>query len=95
MICGMAQRACSSAPVSIHGSPRNCCHTHQSKTTMEICSHVGAAQQREAVDVLQRALAAESHAESHATPDSGGEEWARTGQTERDSGSGGRVPAGY
>jgi hypothetical protein len=58
---------------------------------MEIYSHVSAAQQREAVDVLQRAIATESHAESHATPDSGGEEWAKTGQIERESGSGGRT----
>jgi integrase len=48
-----------------------------SKTTMEIDSHVSAAQQREAVDVLQRAIATESHAERHARPDSGGPEWPR------------------
>jgi integrase len=35
-----------------------------SKTTMEIYSHVSAAQQREAVEVLQRAVA-ETHSESH------------------------------
>jgi hypothetical protein len=44
------------------------------KTTMEIYSHVSAAQQREAVEVLQRALA-ESHAESHAQSDLSGAEW--------------------
>jgi hypothetical protein len=68
-----------------------------SKTTMEIYSHVSAAQQREAVEVLQRALA-ESHFESHLGPDSGGQDWAKaaeTGQLERESGSGGRVPVGY
>jgi len=43
-----------------------------SKTTMEIYSHVSAAQQREAVVVLQRALA-ESHTESHAKSDLSGE----------------------
>jgi len=60
---------------------------------MEIYSHVSAAQQREAVEVLQRALA-----ESHLGPDSGGQDWAKaaeTGQLERESGSGGRVPVGY
>ncbi len=64
-----------------------------SKTTMEIYSHVSAAQQREAVEVLQRALA-ESHVESHLGPDSGGQDWAKTaetGQSERESGSGGRI----
>jgi len=64
-----------------------------SKTTMEIYSHVSAAQQREAVEVLQRALA-ESHAESHAKSDLSGAEWLRveqTGQSERESGSGGRI----
>ncbi len=64
-----------------------------SKTTMEIYSHVSAAQQREAVEVLQRALA-ESHSESHLGPDSGGQDWAKaaeTGQVERESGSGGRT----
>jgi integrase len=63
-----------------------------SKTTMEIYSHVSAAQQREAVEVLQRALA-ESHIESHGEPDLGGQDWAKaaeTGQIERESGSGGR-----
>jgi hypothetical protein len=58
-----------------------------SKTTMEIYSHVSAAQQREAVEVLQRALA-ESHLESHLGPDSGGQDWAKaaeTGQFERES----------
>ena len=45
-----------------------------SKTTMEIYSHVSAAQQREAVEVLQQAIAAESHDESHATVDSNGDE---------------------
>ncbi len=68
-----------------------------SKTTMEIYSHVSAAQQREAVEVLQRALA-ESHAESNAKSDLSGAEWPRveqTSQSERESGSGGRVPAGY
>jgi integrase len=65
-----------------------------SKTTMEIYSHVSAAQQREAVDVLQRAIAAESHAESHAMPDLSGPERpeaAASGRTERESGSGGRT----
>ncbi len=47
-----------------------------SKTTMEIYSHVSAAQQREAMEVLQRALA-ESHFESHLGPDSGGQDWAK------------------
>ncbi len=64
-----------------------------SKTTMEIYSHVSAAQQREAVEVLQRALA-ESHSESHLGPGLGGQDWARaaeTGQSERESGSGGRT----
>jgi hypothetical protein len=64
---------------------------------MEIYSHVSAAQQREAVEVLQRALA-ESHFESHLGPDSGGQDWAerpKPGQLERESGSGGRVPVGY
>jgi integrase len=51
-----------------------------SKTTMEIYSHVSAAQQREAVDVLQRAIAAESHAESHAKPDLDGQDRAKSGQ---------------
>jgi hypothetical protein len=63
-----------------------------SKTTMEIYSHGSAAQQREAVEVLQRTLA-ESHFESHLGPDSGGQ-WAKaaeTGQFERGSGSGGRI----
>jgi len=40
---------------------------------MEIHSHVSAAQQREAVDVLQRAIATEIHAESHA-------KWAKPGR---------------
>lgn len=40
--------------------------TSSSKTTMEIYSHVSAAQQREAVEVRQRALA-----ESHVGPDFG------------------------
>jgi integrase len=65
-----------------------------SKTTMEIYSHVSAAQQREAVDVLQRALAAESHAESHAKPNLDGLELPRPeqmGETERKNGSGGRT----
>jgi hypothetical protein len=56
---------------------------------MEINSQVSAAQQREAVGVIQRALA-ESHSESHLGPDWGGQEWARaaeTGQFERVSGS--------
>jgi hypothetical protein len=60
---------------------------------MEIYSHVSAAQQREAVEVLQRALA-ESHSESHLAADSRGQDWARaaeTGQLERESGSGGRI----
>jgi hypothetical protein len=60
---------------------------------MEIYSHVSAAQQREAVEVLQRALA-ESHFESHLGPNSGGQDWAKaaeTGQFERESGSGGRI----
>jgi site-specific recombinase XerD len=64
-----------------------------SKTTMEIYSHVSAAQQREAVEVLQRALA-ESHAESHAKSNLSGSEWPRVeqiGETERESGSGGRI----
>jgi integrase len=64
-----------------------------SKTTMEIYTHVSAAQQREAVEVLQRALA-ESHFESHLGPDLGGQDWAKaaeTGQPERESGSGGRI----
>jgi integrase len=64
-----------------------------SKTTMEIYSHVSAAQQREAVEVLQRALA-ESHAESHAKSDLSGAEWPRveqTSQSEGESGSGGRI----
>jgi len=64
-----------------------------SKTTMEIYSHVSAAQQREAVEVLQRALA-ESHFESHLGPNSGGQDGARTaetGQFDRESGSGGRI----
>jgi integrase len=64
-----------------------------SKTTMEIYSHVSAAQQREAVEVLQRALA-ESHAESHAKSNLSGSEWPRVeqiGETERESGSGGRT----
>jgi integrase len=64
-----------------------------SKTTMEIYSHVSAAQQREAVEVLQRALA-ESHFESHLGPDLSGQDLARaarTGQSERESGSGGRT----
>ena len=68
-----------------------------SKTTMEIYSHVSAAQQREAVEVLQRALA-ESHAESHAKSNLSGSEWPRVeqiGETERESGSGGREPAVY
>lgn len=68
-----------------------------SKTTMEIYSHVSSAQQREAVDVLQRALT-ESHAESHAKPNLDGQEWPRPeqmGETERKNGSGGRVPRGY
>ena len=59
----------------------------------EIYSHVSAAQQREAVEVLQRALA-ESHSESHLGPDSGGQDGARTaetGQFDRESGSGGRT----
>src|SRR2546426_3130029 len=66
-----------------------------SKTTMEIYSHVSAAQQREAVDVLQQAIATESHAESHASPVLGGQEWpkaATTRRTERESGSGGPEP---
>jgi integrase len=66
-----------------------------SKTTMEIYSHVSAAQQRDAVEVLQRALA-ESHSESHLGSDSGGQDWAKaaeTGQFERESGSGGPEPA--
>ena len=46
---------------------------------MEIYSHVSAAQQREAVDILQRALTTESHA----NPDSSGEEWAKVGQIDR------------
>jgi integrase len=50
-----------------------------SETTMEIYSHVSAAQQREAVEVLQRALA-ESHIESHPTPDLGGQDWAQSGR---------------
>jgi integrase len=50
-----------------------------SKTTMEIHSHVSAAQQREAVDVLQRALT-ESHTESHEA-ESG---WPRVAQTRTD-----------
>ena len=57
---------------------------------MEIYSHVSAAQQREAVDVLQQAIATESHA----SPNLDGSEWAkeaRTGRTERESGSGGRI----
>ncbi len=65
-----------------------------SKTTMEIYSHVSAAQQREAVDVLQQAIATESHAESHASPDLGGPEWpkaATSGRSKRESGSGGRT----
>jgi integrase-like protein len=64
-----------------------------SKATMEIYSHVSAAQQREAVEVLQRALA-ESHFERHLGPDSGGQDWAKaaeTGRFERESGSGGRT----
>lgn len=51
-----------------------------SKTTMEIYSHVSAAQQREAVEVLQRALA-ESHSESHLGPDLGGQDGARAAET--------------
>ena len=62
-----------------------------SKTTMEIYSHVSAAQQREAVNALEQAIAAESHTESHANPVQDGEEWARTDQIERGSGSGGRI----
>jgi len=68
-----------------------------SKTTMEIYSHVSAAQLREAVEVLQRALA-ESQPESHIGPDSGGQDGGRaaeTGQIERESGSGGPGPATY
>jgi integrase len=64
-----------------------------SKTTMEIYSHVSAAQQREAVEVLQRALA-ESHAESHAKSNSSSAELPRVeqmGGSERESGSGGRI----
>ena len=60
-----------------------------SKTTMEIYSHVSGAQQREAVEVLQRALA-ESHAESHAKSNLSGAEWPRVepmGEPERESGS--------
>jgi len=40
---------------------------------MEIYSHVSAAQQREAVDVLQQAIATESHA----SPNLDGSEWAK------------------
>jgi integrase len=61
-----------------------------SKTTMEIYSHLSAAQQREALDVLQRAITAESHA----NPDLDGPERtkpAKTGRSERESGSGGRT----
>ena len=64
-----------------------------SKITMGIYSHVSAAQQREPVEVLQRALA-ESHFESDLGLDSGGQDWANaaeTGQFERESGSGGRT----
>ncbi len=64
-----------------------------SKTTMEIYSHVSSAQQREAVEALQRALV-ESHAESHAKSILSGAEWRRVeqmGETERESGSGGRT----
>jgi hypothetical protein len=60
-------------------------------------SHVSAAHRREAVEVLQRALV-ESQLESHVEPDLGGQNRARTaksGRSERESGSGGRVPAGY
>ena len=41
--------------------------------------------------MLQRTIAAESHAESHATLDSDGDEGAKTGPIERESGSGGRT----
>jgi hypothetical protein len=58
---------------------------------MEIYGHVSAAQQREAAEALERAIAAESHAESHARPNQGGPEWAGTGLIERESGSGGRI----
>jgi hypothetical protein len=61
-----------------------------SKTTMENYSHVSGAQQREAVEVLQRALA-ESHAESHAKSNLSGAEWPRVeqmGEPERESDSG-------
>jgi hypothetical protein len=44
---------------------------------MEIYSDVSGAQQREAVEVLQKALA-ESHAESHAKPNLDGLEFAQT-----------------
>jgi hypothetical protein len=69
-----------------------------SKMTMEIYSHVSAAQQREAVGVLQRAIAAESHAESRAKPDLDGPDLtkaAKSGRSERESGSGGPEPAVY
>ena len=58
---------------------------------MEIYSHVSAGQQREAVNALEQAIAAESHTESHANRDQGSEEWVRTDQNERESGSGGRI----
>jgi hypothetical protein len=60
---------------------------------MEIYSHVSAAQQREAVEVRQPAIA-----ESHLGPDLCGQEWAKaaeTGQVEREVGSGGPEPAVY
>jgi hypothetical protein len=55
---------------------------------VEIYSHVSAAQQREAIEVLQRALV-ESHAESHAKSGSSGAESPRVeqmGGSERESG---------
>jgi hypothetical protein len=58
--------------------------------SMEIYSHVSEAQQRVAVDVLQQAIATESHASS----DLGEPEWrkaATSGRSERESGSGGRT----
>ena len=56
---------------------------------MEIYSHVSSAQHREAVEVLQRALA-ESHAESHARPDLSGAQSTKVDQMpELESDSGG------
>jgi hypothetical protein len=62
---------------------------------MEIYSHVSAAQQRQAAEVLERAIAAESHTEITPARVRVAQSGAGTDLIERESGSSGPEPATY